>query len=194
MEKKDTPAAAGFPAFHLFVSPGDFVGFSEPGDPGLFFRAEIIRDGHANSGGPAKMSDGFWPSLSPKSAGYIGAGKTRADLAADRERCEALVRAWEAGSLFYCGIVVTAYRDGREIASDSLWGLEANYPALPVLASDDPAKRPNAYLDEVAGDCLANVRRELEPKAAAGEWSGSPCPDDPDNFWIDDATGERRPA
>lgn len=26
------------------------------------------------------------------------------------------------------------------------------------------------------------------------EWSGSPCPDDPDNFWIDDATGERRPA
>jgi hypothetical protein len=27
-----------------------------------------------------------------------------------------------------------------------------------------------------------------------GEWSGSPDPDDPDNFWIDDKTGERRPA
>lgn len=26
------------------------------------------------------------------------------------------------------------------------------------------------------------------------DWSGSPCPDDPDNFWIDDATGERIPA
>lgn len=26
------------------------------------------------------------------------------------------------------------------------------------------------------------------------EWTGSPCPLDPDNFWIDDATGERVPA
>jgi hypothetical protein len=25
----------------------------------------------------------------------------------------------------------------------------------------------------------------------AMEWSGSPCPADPDNFWIDDDTGER---
>jgi hypothetical protein len=24
-----------------------------------------------------------------------------------------------------------------------------------------------------------------------GEWSGSPDPNDPDNFWIDDRTGER---
>lgn len=23
------------------------------------------------------------------------------------------------------------------------------------------------------------------------DWSGSPCPKDPDNFWIDDKTGER---
>jgi hypothetical protein len=23
------------------------------------------------------------------------------------------------------------------------------------------------------------------------EWTGSPCPHDPDNFWIDDKTGER---
>ena len=28
----------------------------------------------------------------------------------------------------------------------------------------------------------------LEPDP---EWSGSPCPDDPDNYWIDDRTGER---
>lgn len=26
------------------------------------------------------------------------------------------------------------------------------------------------------------------------EWSGHPDPDDPDNYWIDDATGERRKA
>jgi hypothetical protein len=26
------------------------------------------------------------------------------------------------------------------------------------------------------------------------EWAGSPCPDDPDNFWICDKTGVRIPA
>lgn len=26
--------------------------------------------------------------------------------------------------------------------------------------------------------------------APVGEWSGSPCSEDPDNCWIDDATGE----
>lgn len=31
-------------------------------------------------------------------------------------------------------------------------------------------------------------------RALFGEWSGSPCPIDPDNFWIDDVTGERVPA
>jgi hypothetical protein len=28
----------------------------------------------------------------------------------------------------------------------------------------------------------------------AADWTGSPCPVDPDNFWIDDATGARIPA
>jgi hypothetical protein len=37
-------------------------------------------------------------------------------------------------------------------------------------------------------DCHA---RECD---GVNEWSGHPCPDDPDNFWIDDATGERIPA
>lgn len=27
-----------------------------------------------------------------------------------------------------------------------------------------------------------------------GFWSGHPCPEDPDNFWIDDETGECIPA
>lgn len=31
----------------------------------------------------------------------------------------------------------------------------------------------------------------MNKRATAAEWSGSPCPADPDNFWIDDATGER---
>ncbi|MGB3833777.1 MAG: hypothetical protein WA975_18150 [Mesorhizobium sp.] len=32
---------------------------------------------------------------------------------------------------------------------------------------------------------------ELHRPSKKTEWSGSPCPKDPDNFWIDDATGER---
>ena len=31
----------------------------------------------------------------------------------------------------------------------------------------------------------------LRPMIPDDEWSGSPDPDDPDNFWIDDETGER---
>ena len=38
--------------------------------------------------------------------------------------------------------------------------------------------------------CAAmDVLAELESEA--DEWTGSPCPDDPDNYWINDKTGER---
>lgn len=32
------------------------------------------------------------------------------------------------------------------------------------------------------------------PAEQPAEWSGHPDPDDPDNWWIDDKTGERIPA
>lgn len=35
------------------------------------------------------------------------------------------------------------------------------------------------------------VEYEQAPQQGQKEWSGSPDPDDPDNFWIDDETGER---
>ena len=34
----------------------------------------------------------------------------------------------------------------------------------------------------------AGLDPDVEP---VGEWSGSPDPNDPDNYWIDDVTGER---
>ena len=44
------------------------------------------------------------------------------------------------------------------------------------------------------GEC-ADCRRVHKdgdiPTQAVKEWSGSPDPSDPDNFWIDDVTGER---
>lgn len=35
-------------------------------------------------------------------------------------------------------------------------------------------------------ETIEAVRDEL-----VREWAGSPCPIDPDNYWIDDVTGER---
>lgn len=46
----------------------------------------------------------------------------------------------------------------------------------------------NAEWDEELGCYLCAKCRAAETNV---NWSGSPCPDDPDNFWIDDVTGER---
>lgn len=43
---------------------------------------------------------------------------------------------------------------------------------------------------EWSPDELDALGRLLEPLVAS-EWSGHPDPEDPDNYWIDDATGER---
>ena len=41
---------------------------------------------------------------------------------------------------------------------------------------------------------LDTVKRAVQAIEDAGTWSGSPDPADPDNYWIDDETGERKPA
>lgn len=38
---------------------------------------------------------------------------------------------------------------------------------------------------------LAAEEHEARREQEEGEWSGSPDPNDPDNFWIDDKSGER---
>lgn len=44
---------------------------------------------------------------------------------------------------------------------------------------------------ELHSDPLQDVRRIVASVNVFENWSGSPDPDDPDNFWIDDITGER---
>lgn len=39
-------------------------------------------------------------------------------------------------------------------------------------------------------DMVREARTIRDAQPAPG-WSGSPCPEDPDNYWIDDKTGER---
>ena len=54
----------------------------------------------------------------------------------------------------------------------------------------------DSYVGEVSARFLASrdFWRKQKEREAAAEWSGSPCPDDPDNFFICDKTGERIPA
>ena len=108
--------------------------------------ARVVRDDTPDA--PDQRQDGYWPTLDPQDAGYIGAGKTDADLEAAKAQAKAVMDAWEADEWFYCGIVVCVSRAGITLDEHaaSLWGIEANHPG-----SD------NAYLTEVA--------RELVPAA-----------------------------
>lgn len=60
-------------------------------------------------------------------------------------------KAWFNNEWFYCGIVVTAYKAGIELCSESLWGIEANYP-----------DGDNSYLNEVANDLLSEVAGQID--------------------------------
>lgn len=46
-------------------------------------------------------------------------------------------------------------------------------------------------LQEGIAELLAGIRAAIARAEGTADWSGSPDPADPDNFWIDDATGER---
>ena len=129
--------------FDSYVCEGDTITAQVDG---YTVTARVVRDDTPDA--PDKRQDGFWPSLDPKEAGYIGAGKTDADLESAKARAKAVMDAWEADEWFYCGIVVGVSRAGIALDDNaaSLWGIEANYPD-----SD------NAYLTEVA--------RELVPEA-----------------------------
>jgi hypothetical protein len=102
-----------------------------------------------NSGAPDREQDGFWPSLDPKDAGWIGP-KSKATLARRMARAQAVMDAWKNDEWFWCGIVVSVSRNGIEIDGHaaSLWGIECNYPVF------RRGQRANAYLVEVANELL----------------------------------------
>lgn len=57
-----------------------------------------------------------------------------------------------------------------------------------TCTAEDIAREVFAVLDF---DRNRVVAAPLAIEPAEKNWSGSPCSDDPDNFWIDDETGER---
>ena len=129
--------------FDSYVCEGDTIAAQVDG---YTVTARVVRDDIPDA--PDQRQDGFWPTLDPQDAGYIGVGKTDADLEIAKANAQAVMDAWEADEWFYCGIVVRVSRAGITLDDHaaSLWGIEANYPG-----SD------NAYLTEVA--------RELVPEA-----------------------------
>lgn len=84
-------------------------------------------------------------------------GETKRQTAARcaREDFE-ILRRWCDNQWFYCGIVVAVELNDVELASDSLWGIECNYPG-----SD------NAFLLEVANELAPEVIEEAYVEAAS---------------------------
>ncbi|PCI53067.1 MAG: hypothetical protein COB36_13270 [Alphaproteobacteria bacterium] len=98
---------------------------------------------------PDERQDGFWPSLDPKAAGFIGAGNGwRKRFEQQQAKAESVMAAWLNDEWFYCGIILSVSIDETIITDHaaSLWGIEANYPD-----SD------NAYLSQVANELLSEA-------------------------------------
>lgn len=96
---------------------------------------------------PDQHSEGFWPSLDPQSAGYIGP-KSRRALAYHHAKAEEIMRSWRNDEWRYVGIAVTAHKADVQLTDDfvhALWGIESTSPG---------------YLREVAEDLLTECRDE----------------------------------
>lgn len=105
---------------------------------------------HDDCGGsPDKQQDGFWPTLDPKDAGYIGDGKTAAQLTYAKRKASHVMNAWKSNEWWYVGVAVIVSKNGIQLTGDfdhALWGIECNYPY-----------GDNKYLREVANDLLTEA-------------------------------------
>ena len=139
--------------FDSFVCLGDSITCEVDG---FTVTARIAHDETPDA--PDQRQDGFWPSLYPNDAGFIGAGNGWRDrLAIAQAKAEAVMKAWKNDEWFYCGVVLSVAIDGVELTDHaaSLWGIEANYPD-----SD------NAYLTEVANELLSEALEAAKTERA----------------------------
>ena len=127
--------------FDDFVCLGDTITCTVDGYTVV---ARIAHD--ETSDAPDERQDGFWPSLYPDDAGFIGAGNGWRDrFDAAQAKAEKVMAAWKNNEWYYCGVILAVTIGDVELTDHaaSLWGIEANYPD-----SD------NAYLTEVANELL----------------------------------------
>ena len=146
--------------FDAYACAGDFITCEVDG---FTVTATIVYDD--SSGRPDRECDGFWPSLNPKDAGWIG-DKSPSTLARRRARAQSVMDAWQNNEWFWCGIVLSVSRNGVVLdgRAAGLWGVECNYPVF------SKRRRVNAYLLEVANELLPEAvetgRSVLERLAA----------------------------
>ncbi len=141
--------------FQTYACEGDTITARLPG--GYTATARIVRDDCSDT--PDERQDGFYPSLDPKAAGYIGA-KSRRTLERHTARANEVMRAWKADEWFYCGVCVTVEAHGVQLTGNydnALWGIECNYPKHGNW-------RVNRYLLEVANELLGEALEQAQNK------------------------------
>ena len=112
-----------------------------------------------DAGAPDKETEGFWPSLNPSDAGYIGA-KSKSTLGRERAKAQAVYDAWQRGDMIFCGVVISAAFEGVPLGDNlaSLWGVNCNWEGYRT-----PRKRgTNAYLRDVANQLLPEAMAEAK--------------------------------
>ena len=105
---------------------------------------------------PDERQDGFWPSLDPASAGYIGA-KSKSTLARHHARAERTMQAWLDNEWFYCGIAVTVSLRDVQLTKQfhhAVWGIECNL--------SNGRYRTNGYLRDVANELLDEALEDAQ--------------------------------
>ena len=111
---------------------------------------------------PDKRMDGFWPSLNPKDAGYIGA-KSKRTLGREYARMKHVMDSWLRDEWHYYGVAVTVWRDGVMLTGEydhAVWGIEGNWPSRRKNVN------PNAYFRTVANENLADALDDAKAKVA----------------------------
>ena len=147
-----------FPDFDHYVCDGDTVTLDIDG---FTLTATIYRDDDRDA--PDERDDGFWPSLDPDDAGYIG-NKSKSTLARHMALAEHVMQAWRDGGWFYCGVAVTVERECVQLTGrydHAVWGLECNYPER------NKRHRPNDYLAQVASEYIGEALGAAYAKIAA---------------------------
>jgi hypothetical protein len=135
-----------FKAFDKYTCDGDT---RECEIDGFTLKATIVRDEVADA--PDEMDDGFWPSKDKHAAGYV----LPENFDVQQAQAERAMDAWHKDEWWYVGIVVKAYKEDVELAHESLWGIDCNYPG-----SD------NSYLTDVANDLASEAVMAARAKIA----------------------------
>lgn len=166
--KKQNPADLFQPQqFPSYIDVDSHCVTSKPTDDGYYVRVRIERDKGQES--PEKHSDGFWPSLDPESAGYIGK-KSKKTLANHMNHARRVMATWYAGEWCYVGVVVTVWKTWTptgepmqlsEEYDNAVWSCDCNYPSMKQGRTNIGR---NYYLASIANDlareALAKVREQ----------------------------------